>query len=330
MNKSYNYIVYLVCILIFSSCIKEDLSNCDLRKVAFLNVVLSFDESNLSASELSEMQSATIFVYDENDDFVTLWTIENPELNKEYVSTVKVPTGTYSLVTWFNLDHALYSISPALEEYEQTSPRRADSQFALVLDDKKEVCTKLPLSLYGTLFDLDFVYNEADTFLIPLQQNTNLINITATGLPKNNDQYAFYIFDSNGKYCFKDNFLPCDNFAYKSTTSFNSTNSAPKKSIESYNAEPDVLKTSLVVLQLDETRSPKLVLKDETTQEQLFPYTESLIDNIVDLILLANPTNDFANTHKYDIEIAFDTNMAVSITVNGWKVIDSNNEITPD
>ena len=315
MNRLYYFINILIAVSIFSSCIKEDLSECDFRTEAPLRIAFTYD-AELTSGDLAEMELATVFLYDGNDNFVTLWTIENPRLNQEYSSPISVPPGNYSFVTWFNLHHPHYSVNPAENDSHSLKPNRRESHFALESNSNNEITTRLPLSLHGSLINSTFTLKDEERFTIPLYRNSNLINVTLVGLEKTNHQYSVSINDNNGKYSFENNLLDCDDFSYKS--------------IAGYSDESDFLKASLVVLKLDETRSPALVVKDENTQTQIFPTSESSLNNIVQMILKANPNNDFTKNHRYDIEISFDTQMSVSITVNGWKLNSSNNEIIPD
>ena len=315
MNKLYCFIYIIIVGSIFSSCIKEDLSECDFRTEAFFRITFTYD-AELTSEDLSEMESATVFLYDENDDFVTLWTIENPRLNQEYSSPVALPPGTYSFVTWFNLHHPHYSVNPTVDDHNSVKPNRYDSLFSLEYNSDNEIITRLPLSLYGSLINTKFALDKEEVFIIPLHRNSNLINITVTGLEKTENTYSFSIYDSNGKYCFENNMLECNEFSYKSSVG--------------YSDDSNFLNTSLVVLRLNETESSALIIKDEDTGEQIFPTSESMLNDIVQMILRVNPSNDFTKNHRYDIEISFDTQMSASIIVNGWKLNNSNNEITPD
>jgi hypothetical protein len=298
----------------FSSCIKEDLTDCPLP----LQVVFSYEDdgTGLNAITQNDLKEATLFVFDENENLVTSWSVSNPILGSIYQPDIELVPKKYHFVVWFNLSYP-YSYTPNL------SGNPTEDEMAFHLDipairriDESETFS-LPVSLYGYQED---VIKEArvNTVTIPLVQNSNVINLTVSGLTPTTDDYRFSIKDNNANYNFDNEIIACDDFDYTQVVSFSPAS--------------NTLNASLTVMKLAaDHRHPVIAI--EQAGETLFPKRELDKNNLIDLILARYPDNDFNKRHVYNIEIVFTTDMSVSIIVDGWNVVTNgsdNVEIIPD
>jgi hypothetical protein len=314
MKRIESFICTVTCLLlVFSSCIKEDLTNCPLP----LQVVFSYENDNTFAQD--DLQEATLFIFDENHKLVTSWSLSNPVLNTVYTPGIELtPQNNYSFVVWFNLLPP-YTYTPDFKSVEG-SPAEEDMAFRLQVPtatlDIGEPDFFLPVSLYGRTEDV--ISSEGvHTVVIPVKQNTNIINVSVHGLPPTTDSYLVSIQDDNGNYNFYNEFLPCEKFTYTEAVTFP--------------PESEILNASLTVLRLAGNHpNPVLTIRNANTGNMIFPNKEGIQTNLIQLILAAYPQNDFDRTHVYNIEIFFTADMGITIKVNGWNVTESNDEIMPD
>jgi hypothetical protein len=292
---------------VFSSCIKEDLTDCPLP----LQVVFSYENAHALAQE--DLKKATLFIFDTDNKPVTSWSVDNPVLNTVYEPDIELVPNTYNFVVWFNL-LSPYECTPITGNSDKEGLEfRLQPPLSRQID---EPAFNLPVSLYGTTDDLIKKEERVHKVTIPVNQNTNRINLTVHGLLPAEDLYRFSITDNNGNYSFRNEFLPCDDFTYTTSALFSPGSTT--------------LNASLTVLKLAKNHpSPLLTIRNETTGEVIFPQSEEIQNNLVQLILAAYPDNDFDQTHVYDIEISF-TTVGVTIQINGWNLIVFNNEMIPD
>jgi hypothetical protein len=306
------YPACLIIGLLFSSCIKEDLTDCQ----PVLRVVFTGEDETIDPDNL---QKASLFIFNENDEFVTSYSIDNPLLNTIYQPDVKLAPGKYNFVVWFNL-LSLYSAFPAPDNSQTEKVVRSQAGISLQLPENRIIdetqTTLLPL-LYGSLNDATLHSTGENIFTIPLNQNTNTIRLTLSGLVATRDDYRFTITDNNGNYQFNDDFAPCENFSYSTLGTFH--------------AESNTVTASLVVLKLSENRlNPLLTIRNQTTGDQIFPSSGWMNNNLIQLIQARYPNNDFNKKHVYDIQISFAADMSITISVDGWNLDLSDHVLLPD
>ncbi len=297
----------IACLLSVVSCIREDVSACpqDTYRLQF-----RFSREDTRALREGELRVANIYVFDRNDRFVAQQEIASPAIGKVYTADFTLDAGNYSFAVWVNRVDP-YSITPNTGEFPAIRPTKREAEMCLNLSADRCVRSILPTQLYGSLV-FESIPGKGDQLLtVPLVENTNIINLTVRGLAPTAHVYTCTIADNNGNYYFDNTFAPCEEFLYTATAHFD---------------DSDALKGSLTVLRLAESHHPKLALRDLTAGEMVYPCRPGQTDDLIEMILNAyanGPRIDFDRTHVYDIIISFDTNMAVSVTVNGW-------ELTPD
>ncbi len=301
----------IMCLLSVVSCIREEISTCpkDASRLQF-----RFSYQDTRALQEGELKVANIYVFDRNDRFVAQQEIANPVIGAVYAADFKLDPGNYSFAVWVNRVDP-YSIAPNPGEFPFMRPAKREAEMRLNLSEDRCVRSIIPTQLYGSL-DFESIPDEGDRLLtIPLVENTNIINLTVRGLARTAHVYTCTITDDNGNYYFDNSFAPCGEFQYTTPAHFDSS---------------DALKSSLTVLRLAETHHPKLALRDLTAGETVYPYHPWQTDDLIGMILKAyanGPRIDFDRTHVYDIIISFDTNMDVTVTINGWELTRDEQEL---
>jgi len=308
-------------LLSFSSCIRDGSEECPLvdqsLKVSF---TYTKDTHVYSGIHMNEIKKATLYIYDEADNYITEWSLDNPVFNKEYETGLTLDPGIYNLVVWFNPEAPYQILSVTIPPEEEGKTCRSESKVMLIVPGDGYIRDILPPLLYGSGLNTEIKATADNRLIIPMTLNNNIINLTVNGLPMNDHTYEFIISDNNGCYNFDNDFVTYDYFNYVATMQF----PAFTKTVTS-----DTLNTSLTVLKLARGRNVQIKLWDQTTDQQLYPAYDGQTDNLIDLILKANPDNDFEQTNIYDITLDFNSDMTVEITINGWRIKESDNEIYP-
>ncbi len=300
MNRikiSCTLILYLLSVV---SCIREDLAPCP-QNMNHLQFEFSYD--GMRELHDDELYMADVYVFDHDDRLVARQEIANPVISHIYTADFNLETGDYSIVVWFN------QVAPySTRGFEAIRSAKQEAEMHLDVPSDRCISAILPTQLYG-FQKFESMNNKGDQHItIPLTENTNRINLTVRGLAKNEHTYSYSIADNNGNYYFDNTFAPCEEFQYTTTTHFGDSN---------------VLTSSLTVLRLAENRHPKLSFRDVTTGKTIYPYRPGQIHDLIEMISIAyanGPRIDFDKTHVYDIVISFDSNMTVSIIVNGWEL----------
>lgn len=294
----------ILCLLSLVSCIREDNSSCP-SEIYRLQFEFSYDGTR--ALQEGELSVADVYVFDGNDLFVARQQIANPVIGDVYTADFELKAGNYSFVVWVNRTDPYFTV-PGPGDPGMAFLARGEAEMRLNVPADRCVRTTIPTQLYGSLAFESTPGKKGRILNIPLTENTNRINLTVRGLAKTAHVYTYTITDDNGNYTFDNAFAPCGEIRYTATTGF---------------GDSDELKSSLTVLRLAEGRYPKLTFRDSTTGEMIYPYRPGQTDNLIEMILKAYanaPRVDFDRTHVYDIVISFETDMSVSVTVNGWKL----------
>lgn len=303
-----------------SSCIRYDRSDCPTA----LSVSFTYDDYTRGKITVGngDIQNAVLYVYDQNDRFIRTWNIDAPVFNKEYVADFTLDKGTYSFVVWFNPGEP-YTVSDECASHGGEMGTRTGSCLRLSLPDDKCIRGELPLLFHGTLCDTQIEGNAQERIAIPMILNNNIINLTVKGLPYSDATYSFSVSDNNGHYTFENGFSDCEGFDYTTTMNFQSYSPTREQATNKLN-------TSLMVLKLAADRQPVIGLSNQTLGTVLYPSYDEQTTDLVQLILKADPANDFDRNDIYDIVFDFATDMTTTVYVNGWRVKESDNEIYPD
>jgi hypothetical protein len=300
------------CMLLFLfSCIKGDLSGCPIPK-PLLRLELRYisEDDEVDVFNIDNIQTAHLYIFNERDSLVTSLIFDEIQMENYYDLDLTLNPGKYNFVIWFNEKDPYYT-EPDVSNIKSF----LEAKLSLNIPRTRTVNELPPILFYGHLADAEVKSTGENVFTIPVIQNTNNIAFTVSGLPANDDLYSFVITDNNGAYHFDNSFAPCEEFLYKTTTKFSN--------------ESTSLHDELRVLKLAANRNPHIEFRNETTGEQLYPKT--INDDLVNLILSAYPNNDFDRKHRYRIALDYENDMSrVTISVDGWKVTSSEEEIIPE
>jgi len=311
MNRT-KYFCTIICLLLLSlsSCIKEDVTGC-AQSVSF-----TFRDSGNDPHwpiGNGDLQSLTVYVFDENDNYIKSIQFTNPGLDTPYTkdasdNPIALDPGAYSFVVWSNVMPTAYNVDvkqtppcPRIEDYLSVATQGSRSAGVGIVSQT----ANLPLARLFYSEKDTIVGNGSNNVVFDLFENSNLLNIKVVGLPfsAENSMYTFIVEDSNGKYNFNNDFGDVlHDVAYQT--------------VSTYTAAADTLSAQLTVLKLAQGRQnpPQLVIYEgPNTVTQIFNA------NLLDLI---NPSTDFNKTHVYDILIEYRPDGSIVVTINGWKVND--------
>ncbi len=293
--KRFTYIPFLsalLSIVLLSSCFHNDFIECGPN----VRIYFTCEASQGKASEIDRID---VFVYDIKGTFIGQYTDENVQLTPEYFISVPLEAGEYTFVAWVNLrdcykyDHCIENMSklPESELYLHKDPNNVANTVPhpLFFSDEKEAIVT------GRIYQ---------NFVLPLVRNTNTINLTTTGLPPFNEEFIFTISDCNGNYNFD------NSFASETEEIHYITNCVKDEKAQ--------LSGTLNVMRLAaERKFPVLRLTAGRMRE--IPFEANLIDLILKM-QEKNPSFTFENTFEYNIVLKFDTNMDITVIINGWEL----------
>lgn len=307
----------LLCGSLFGSCIAEDLSDCPNQQ---LQISFTFDDSAESVPTRSGgPHSVTLYAYGDNGQCAMMHDLEIESLNATATIDVSLTPGTYDFVAWVNHSNEYFEL-PHYEQFPSVRPTKDVSVLYLTIPATSTIDYTLPRLLHGSASDQS-VQNGAGRVDIPLVQNTNYIHFTVEGLDRTTSVYEFRVFDNNGAYSFDNEFAACTPFTYVSTARFADGGTT--------------LDADMTLLRLAEGRTPEFILRDRDTGKTIYPSQSDQETNLVKLIQKAYESQgksiDFDRQHVFDIKIKFSggVDMDVTITVNGWEIIEDDSGLRP-
>jgi len=291
-------------LLLFSCNMKDDLTYCPKQ----VRVHFTYNPQEVSIAHVDRMH---LYVFNEEGRFISEFRDEQITRfdSGYYIDLPGLYPGAYRIVAWGGKDERDYTTSPAPFEKGVTTFDEA----LLMLQHPGDAISALIHHLFHAdlhiTVDMGFA---RQLFYMPLVQLSNTINISTVGLPASDESYIFTITDNNCTYTFDRSFAKHTHtpFIYSASCSKDGNNQ---------------LRATLHVLRLDANRrTPKLEILSQTTTKTLFPADSKQSGDLIELILSAYKQNNFETTHTYDIVLTFtgddSTGFKVTVTVNGWKV----------
>lgn len=280
-----------------NSCIKDDnLSNCP--DPFSVRIEVQIDAQTRAGSGV-QIDNTHLYIFDENETFIA-WEEGGSYVEGEpYEFYPDLGEGTYHFVIWSNQGD-VYKANKSFEECRGNG--HTLSELLISMECAADNCVRgdIPDLHHGIYRNAQIVKNTDNVFGIKIVPNTNIINIEVKGLEECTDDYGFTITDNNTVYNFDNSIASCDNIRYTRTANFTDSR----------------LGASLKVLQLGHDRSPLLEFGNAAEDEPLF--TGDLVHLIKTSYTRAGKTVDFGKVHVFDIVITFETDMSVTVTVNGW------------
>lgn len=291
MKRIYPLFMLLSAALFLMGCIKEDLSDCPAGIKVFFTYHTTYAGEGIDPSDVDKID---LFVFDEATGLLRAMVEDtDPRLSPDYFMTIpSLPQGDYRMVAWGGL-HKDYTSNPDLFELEETTFEDA----MLVFNHENEVEHTIGHLFFAELAQATVTAEREQKFYLPLIQNTNTINLTTEGLPKNEDSYILSIRDNNGRYKFDNSFAPDSDFTYKSVCG--------KDAVGQPNA-------SLRKLKLAAHRIAALELYNETKGKSLYSV------NLVELLNARGVDYDLQSV--FDVHLKFNTDMSVDVMINEWQI----------
>lgn len=283
------YVIFFIALL--SGCVKEDFSDCPAGIKVFFTYQSTYAGEGITPSDVDKMD---LYIFDRETGILKAAIKDpNPQLSPDYFMSIKdLPTGKYRMVAWGGLKGD-YTTVPAELKVDETTYDEA----MVVFDHADEVTHAIGHLFFAELKEAEITTARKHHFYLPLIQNTNIINLTTEGLPRNDDRYCMYIHDSNSSYFFDNSFAPCCDFKYTSACN------------KDEQGQPHA---TVTVLKLADSRQPLLRLWNLTTG--VCKYSINLVE------ILNTRGVDYDLQSEFDIHLKFNTDMSVDVTVNDWQV----------
>lgn len=303
MKKIYPLCLILTFVLFTTSCIKEDFSDCPAGlKVFFTYTPL---DGNIGMDP-SKVDKLNLYIFDEETGLLKAMVEDvKPTLSPDYYMQVyDLPAGKYKMIAWGDV-YGDYQAVDQNDRIDLVVNQTTYNEAFLEFIHKQEVTTPIGYLFHAQLDGAEVVDNVREQrFYVPMVEITNTFNVTSEGLGINNRTYSIWIVDNNGRYKFDSSFAEDSKFKYYTTCD---------KDID---RQPFA---SLRVLKLAADRKDvQFVFHDDTYNMDI--YTADLIE------LLNLRGVDYETQHIFDIHIKFGKDLGVSVSVDGWQVVDG--EIT--
>jgi hypothetical protein len=292
-------------LLATASCIDEDLSTCPsgIAEVSF-----GFS-TQMGTSET--LEAVNLYVFDSQGKPAYVHVFDEVEGGRQYLIDVNVPRGMYDIIVWSSQTHP-YEVRynpPATREDGAGDEWLNGKLFSLVVPPSRVVDGLLPPLFYGRLLNVELGDDRDYSLAVPMTENTNTLRITVTGLP-DDVSCTFNVTDDNGAYYFDNSLAPCEPFTYTTRLT----------------AGKNGLTGTTRVLRLGDDRSPQLELRDSDTGKLLYPTEASHTSSLVELIRTtyaqshtpADEPFSFDLQHDYQLAFRFDASMGVSVDINRW------------
>lgn len=300
-------------LLLAPSCVFRDRSDCpppyNVRVAVIPDV---HKDTRAAAADRFSISRVCLYVFDQQGCFVDYMSGGALTLGAPYTFDLKMEPGLYHFAVFTNHDRPYYTVSHTLD------------QLTAARTEMRQVKVRLDHTHFGPSIDRDLADMHSGTAIatvpavgrvevpVTIIPNTYRLNFRVVGLPKDTREYLFRIEDSpiehdftGSKICTAQN----ERFAYTRTTSF---------AAEAATAEPDVLKTSGIVLGLDamEHTAPRFSLTRDG--EQL--YEGDLRTLIADAHALRYPGErpDFKQLFEFTVPLVFDVHLGITLDVDAW------------
>ncbi len=284
-----------------SGCIYDDLSDCPQPLRLYFDIEFTYAETGIHPQAIGSMH---LYIFDAQGVFCGEQTDFSPEVGPEYYMELPyLQPSTYHFVVWGNAT-APYAVAPA---QPQTGRSTKDQFFMNLMVPSNDTIniTAAPL-FYAGLSGAVVTGENNQRLRAPLTSTGNIIRVSTAGLSSGKRTARLAITDNNGRYTFDHTIADGGDFTYNTSC----TQDAQGQ-----------LHASLQVLQLAADRHPQLELYDETAKQTLYKADLTALLNAI-------PGIDYKRMHEFDLLFTFDnTGSLVSVSVNGWTVVDDEEEL---
>lgn len=295
---------------LISSCTKEDVSMCYPGLQLKFSYLLNKQGVNLFGDEIDQM---TVFVFDANGHYYTTFSDGGNHLNNDYVMTLPLPIGKYTIISWGGNMSFYNPLAMINESTDVRQPLKVGEttleQFRLLV--KQQENNEALGLYYGNAYEVESKTGSLHTYPIELIKNSNTIRVHFTGLDNitqrkgQTPQFDVTITAKNGRYNYENN-IPsaAKTVLYKPHTQI--------EGINELTYDSDMLRLMI-------GREPMLRVVNHQTGVEICNF------NIVKAIMKDpkyKTQTDIDREDFFTFEFKIGTDMSVSITINGWTIID--------
>jgi len=296
-------------IALISGCLKEDLSNC--QKLHYLTFEYTKNKQGIDLFS-NQVKALDVYVFDKDGKYVKHYSDTGVHLStSNYAIPIDIPNGEYTFVVWGDVE-GVYNISDINAERQLQTSLSSFNNSRLSLKADQEYPEDL---FFGIAKQVTINSDKSTNTHIQLTKNTNTLHITVNGVQNISNSSSDYNFDiicylANGELKFDNSIsLPERLFQY-----------IPVKRDEN----EDTLAFKIRTIRLLTDMKSQLILYNKTTGEEIFN------EDIIKLLLLSpdiNNNDDLDANDEYNIKLSVNTNLSITISVNGYVVVDSDQDL---
>lgn len=228
--------------------------------------------------------------------------------------------GKYRFVTWVNHEDP-YKVSYSHEQCLSKGLTYREMMLYFESGSDKTVRNNMPDLLFGHITDAEVEIAQNEYFVVEAIPYTNIINLTAEGLPETAGNYTLSVIDDNSHYTFDNNYMPED---ITKERMFTYVRAFAADSHDKYAASMKLLRLTDPELYTDKM-NPVIRITDLSTSNVV--YEKDLIHIIKTSYSNNSQVLDFDKESVFNIALQFDMNMEATISVNGWNIINQPEEL---
>ena len=307
-------------LLLLSSCIKEDMSNCPEEIRIYFQIPTPEGGTEINPLDVDMMH---LYVFDKKGYYLGEYHDEYiPDFKEDeyFIDCSDLLPAQYRFIAWAGKDERFYATEPGLFVKGKTLFEDA----LLMLQHPNNIVSEEIHHLFYSDLSATVTVEKVQRFDMPLLQQTNTIRIHTVGFPADVDVYTFNIADNNCSYLFDHSFADLSR-AGVSNSEFTYTAPCEKDAGSQIRSKLNVMRLS------GERHTPQLQIFNQTTGKLLYPADNNSGD-LIELIKSFYPENNFDAVHIYDIVLTCvdpdePTAFTVTILINGWVVSDQEDNI---
>jgi hypothetical protein len=307
------------------SCIKDNQDDCPPTHNVRLLVTTDYEKEALGTRAAAEknwyqeqIENVTVYIFDENDHFVTHRAGGAYTLGKPYEMLFNLPTEHhYRFVAWTNQGS---SYTPSHSGTRLTDSLTFDElSVQLSMPSERTLTEDIPHRHQGVLSSANISRSDGniDSLEIVLSPHTYRVNVEVEGLVTSHDQYRVTITDRNDRHGLDTHLISGEEYRHVRLIDF-----VPD---EGETFAVDKLSSSMILLQIGDDTGTAFQVENLT--EGTILYTADLLETIQKAYtgqigpgLRYSSLADLLNrVYQYTITLYFTSLGDVEVKVNNWK-----------
>lgn len=322
-----------VAALALGSCVAEDLSDCppDVRVLVKTDNEMGIYDTRTGSRTTrtpvedwySSIETVSVYVFDENDRFVTRWIGGAHTEGVDYevpVDQMHLAEGIYTFVAWTNLGGD-YNCN--MEELSAEKKEMFLDEFLMkmAVPDSRVFGKDIGHCHYGMVENVYVSYNTPTVdreYVIVVDPMIHKINVTVGGIDPAalDNTHAVKVIDRNASHDFR-------NRCIEGGEEYQQVRTLAPGGFDGKRAADGVKSASMHVMQVQDRTRTLLAIVDEDTGETLFE--KDLVEVILTVCGEAGQAPDFFEyTLEFDIEVSFLAENRIGVEINGWYYIFTN------